>query len=524
MVPAMRLSGWALAAMAGCTPATSEAPVTSGTALAPPAAKARFQLLAVGDVGSDTDVCGCKMKKLGGLARRSAVVRRRRAAFDGPTLVVDAGDLFFRRWSIPPRYEAQARRTAALHADALKAWGAVAVAVGERDLAVGIEPLRQLAARGGVELLSANLRMAKSGQPPFPTFTVVSAGEVKVGLVGASPVFTENDPAIQVYEQAGLTSLPLESSVVAAAKAARAAGADWVVGLLHVGQRRALSLLRSLPEQTIDFAVVAHDRAIDELRLVAQARRGYVQAGERGKWLMAIETTIDPHARVLVDEGQVQEAAQIAAQLDVEIQKTSDPQKKARLERRRARMQRQQPLGSVAGHRVHANIIELNELVPEDPEMLTVYRQYQSDLARLADVGVARADLTYVGHRACRSCHAKAYDHWKRSGHAKAWKTMVRTRQTANLDCIGCHVTGFERPGGPRRVSDLKPFRNVGCEACHGPGSAHVEEPTVPVDYIEVPERVCAECHRQQADQKPFVYDERLVKILGPGHGRSSKR
>jgi hypothetical protein len=29
----------------------------------------------------------------------------------------------------------------------------------------------------------------------------------------------------------------------------------------------------------------------------------------------------------------------------------------------------------------------------------------------------------------------------------------------------------------------------------------------------KVPERVCAECHRAQADQKPFVFEERLPKV-----------
>ena len=40
---------------------------------------------------------------------------------------------------------------------------------------------------------------------------------------------------------------------------------------------------------------------------------------------------------------------------------------------------------------------------------------------------------------------------------------------------MGCHVTGFLRPGGAQNLeSAARSSRDVGCEACHGPSVAHV--------------------------------------------------
>lgn len=484
----------------------------------------RLQLLATADVGSDTDVCGCKNKKLGGLARRAGVIADLQGRFDGPTLIVDAGDLFFRRWSVPPRYEAQARRTAQLHADALAEWGVPAVAVGERDLAFGVATLRSLGQRAKVDLLSANLAYAATQAPVFVPFSLVEVDGFKVGLVGASPVLTADDPAHQVYQQAGLTALPVGPAVATAAQAARSAGAEFVIGLLHIGQDEALRVLEALPTDTVDLAVVGHGRVVGGLRLVADGHRGYVQGGERGKWVVAVEATIVDPAIGLVDDGRSEAQQQILKEIDEALARTQDPGKKARLTRRRARLRVDQNDGPLRpAHRVKARLVEVPESAPQDPAMAGLYRDYQSELGALADIDVEDADIAYVGHEACASCHRPAYRHWLTTGHAQAWRTMVRTRQTTNLDCIGCHVTGFERAGGPRRLADLRPFRNVGCESCHGPGSVHAQDPTAPMDYgRSVPERVCAECHRAQADQKPFDYADRLKAVVGPGHGGES--
>jgi hypothetical protein len=97
----------------------------------------------------------------------------------------------------------------------------------------------------------------------------------------------------------------------------------------------------------------------------------------------------------------------------------------------------------------------------------------------------------YVGTSVCGGCHAPALVAWQKSKHAQAWKTLEdaarasssrRLRQarygwpvTAYPDCVGCHVVGYGQVSGFVNPTKTANLTDVGCESCHGPGSAHVE-------------------------------------------------
>ena len=57
--------------------------------------------------------------------------------------------------------------------------------------------------------------------------------------------------------------------------------------------------------------------------------------------------------------------------------------------------------------------------------------------------------------------------------HAQAWQTLVDRSQQYDLSCIGCHVTGWDKPGGTN-LAHTDGLRDVQCEVCHGAGSLHV--------------------------------------------------
>ncbi len=507
------------------TPASVPAPPSSGAPRA-------LHILATADVGSDTEVCGCKVKPLGGLVRRARVVRERAARAQGAALVLDAGDVFFRDWSVPAGRRAHAEATAALHADALAHLDTRAVAVGDRDLALGLPMLRRLGARARTQLLAVNLRHTSTGTAAFAGSVLTEVAGVKVGVLGAAPVLTPDDPAHQVYALAGLEARDPAPLLAAEAQALRGRGAELVVALLHLGEQGARTVLEALPEGRIDLAVVGGDRRSSTLLPVAGGKSLMVLGSERGKHLVALSIELRAGASGMLDAAAAGEASAQLAALDARLAELEqelasgipDPDRQALLERlRRRRAQQAKELAEAPGAERHAARLELLELSPElpdDPELARRYAEYQTQLA--SDVGGPRGpeELAYLGSEGCKGCHAPAYRQWKSTAHARAFATLASARQTANLDCVPCHVTGFERPGGPARLAELGPRGDVGCESCHGPGSAHAAQPTVPLDHPRrVPERVCAECHRAQGDQKPFVYGERLRAVLGPGHG-----
>jgi len=92
-----------------------------------------------------------------------------------------------------------------------------------------------------------------------------------------------------------------------------------------------------------------------------------------------------------------------------------------------------------------------------------------------------------------------------------------------NLDCVSCHVTGYEKPGGSTVTVNEK-LRSVQCEECHGPGSAHAKSPAVPGLISASPklESCVSGCHHP-----PHVegFDPQVAKqfIIGPGHGMPDK-
>jgi len=120
--------------------------------------------------------------------------------------------------------------------------------------------------------------------------------------------------------------------------------------------------------------------------------------------------------------------------------------------------------------------------------------------------------------------------HWR--GPYKTW----------NARCAECHATNYQRNYGARTQSyaSTQPEIGVGCEACHGPGAAHldwvagrpVETPGLTergftIDLgadVEATMQVCAACHSRREpllDGNPVpgtpYHDAHALSLLRPG-------
>lgn len=106
---------------------------------------------------------------------------------------------------------------------------------------------------------------------------------------------------------------------------------------------------------------------------------------------------------------------------------------------------------------------------------------------------------TYVGADACKTCHAVQYDAWSKTKHARALRALSLEEQ-GSAKCIKCHATG---PSEAIAAVDSAPGNpNVQCEACHGPGSAHVNAAKAggkPVKTSEIEESTCTRCHSEES-------------------------
>jgi hypothetical protein len=152
---------------------------------------------------------------------------------------------------------------------------------------------------------------------------------------------------------------------------------------------------------------------------------------------------------------------------------------------------------------------------------------------------------SYVGVEVCKNCHQEALSVWHNAvfsgksldeqgqeitrsvGHSKAWRTLVAVHKDADRSCIGCHSVGFMESGGYCKTSEVGPLKDVQCESCHGPGSLHVQSGG-DKRFIQrkVSEDTCRSCHHVPhiESYKSFDYEQKMMKILGKGHGESLLR
>jgi len=132
---------------------------------------------------------------------------------------------------------------------------------------------------------------------------------------------------------------------------------------------------------------------------------------------------------------------------------------------------------------------------------------------------VEAGQSSYVGVEVCSSCHLEERAFWNKMRHAKAYDTLVSQHKEFNLECVSCHVTGYEKPGGST-VVHVENLTAVQCEVCHGPGSRHVADPSdMKLIDLEPPRTMCASsCHHPPHVGPTWNVDEAWPKIIGEGH------
>ena len=167
--------------------------------------------------------------------------------------------------------------------------------------------------------------------------------------------------------------------------------------------------------------------------------------------------------------------------------------------------------------------------------------------AVVAGMPAVTGDYEYVGSNKCKKCHIKQHKSWADTKMGKALDTLqpgnsAELKTKHNLDpqkdystdssCLACHTTGFGHAGGyvvpdegdKKAVKHAKNLANVGCESCHGPGSAYIEifeeimksKRTYKVDELyaagltKMDAAACTTCHNEKSPtfdaSVPFDY------------------
>jgi len=474
--------------------------------------------------------CGCTSKPLGGVQRLATVLKRGRPAH----ALLDAGNLLFPAEPLTDTTREQHVLKARILARVYRQLGAVAINLGPSDLTLGAAFLKELQREGAVPWVSSNIRPLGEDGPAIAQSFLRDVGGIHVGVLGvATPESFAGVKGVAAIEYA--TAVRAEQALL------RRRGAEIVVVLARVGEKGADDLARDVPE--IDVIVRAPGTPIGTPPAPPKKVGSVIvlEAGSQGQHTGRLTLRFGAQVTrpiALDDAGADQAARRALADRKIRAFRTeldawqADPTKADAVAKKRAQiaeLEKQlaapapapgpQPLGSV-----RVELVPLTEDVPPDPIVADVLAAYYAELKNLnlskGDVRLCAktaAAPTYVGTEACKSCHPQAYALWKTTKHGKAWATLESQNKHFDLTCIGCHTVGYQKPGGFCRIKDVGVLKDVGCENCHGAGSAHVTSGDKSLITRAANAATCGQCHVPEHSDK-FAFAEYLPRILGPGH------
>ena len=149
---------------------------------------------------------------------------------------------------------------------------------------------------------------------------------------------------------------------------------------------------------------------------------------------------------------------------------------------------------------------------------------------------------SYMGVKKCKMCHKKPaageqFKLWSESPHANAFATLA-TEQSMEIakgmgidnpqeadECLKCHVTGH---GAGDLALKVLPENGVGCESCHGAGSAYYKKKDMKAIFAgevdgatlgltKITAETCTVCHNEESPTyKEFDYEVRVKEMAHP--------
>jgi len=372
-----------------------------------PRSGSRLRVLFSGETMGELEPCNCSGKMAGGLPVRGGYIEAR----GGRYLLVDTGCI-----GNGVRDFEVLRTEAALRAMAVMGYDAANV--GEHEVWLGRDKLLELTTLG-VPFVSANVLDAE-GRPVVEPYRVVRRSGLRIAITGVTDSGqTDVGPGLRLDP-------PREVLARLVPELSETAGVIIVLADLKLADVRDLAT---------DFP---------EITLILFRGREDSYAAERVN--RTIIASIYGEARYLGDLTLTWESA-----------------------------------GNVSGE---DKAVLLDERFTESERVLNACTKWYKDAVRGRTFDFAQPghgwerirpstparDSQYVGSTACRACHEREYETWRKGPHAEAIESLRAVGYDHSPECVVCHVTGYAASDGYVSMTKTPELGTVGCEACHGRG------------------------------------------------------
>lgn len=433
------------------------------------------------EVRGEIEVCGCPTVPYGGFARRAAYLDRLRDQ-GAPVFVFDAGDMLLKgaRGAPAPDQALRARTVLTLARDVgLDAWAPAPNDLRAREDMDGADA-------AWPDAVAVNI-------PGLSGARVVEHDGARIGVVGI-----KGAPPGGALEPAGVVR-----SVAAAI--AGAGAADGWVALSNADPATNRAVAEGVPE--LGMVLATRGDELDPPLRTSGAP--ILEAPDRGRFVSVVRWAIGaaPGPVTLVNDtpsGRSWESWDDALERLVLQQGAARTAEQGRVDGlwrgpaaqaagRNLALVRDRPLGSDLG---------------DAPTIATAVASFQRQAVGAAQQRVKQSDtVTYISAGGCTGCHDDYVAAWAATpSHPQAWQALVARGQTGNTECVSCHSTAWGQPGGNASADEvaMRTWKAVQCEACHGPLSAHREDPHAN-HARPVTEATCTSCH-DPANSPQFDY------------------
>lgn len=524
----------------GCHPGTNAQNPTAD-ASGPPT----FRLYLVSDLAGALEPCGCVKDQLGGLDHFAAWAKAEQTKAPESGVLL-AGPLFFLDPTLKEERRGQDVAKAETIAKSLAELHAIAFAPGKNDFAAGPSELDKLASLAAAPVVAANL--SPNGAPPtWGAPFVKNLHGVTVGFFGVSALDKAEGGAPE-----GVAVKSPEDSAKEQVAALKKQGARAIIALAAVGRGEAKRIADAVPDLTAIVVGSPGGRGEANTETPPAERIGNVLIAETGNHLTSV-AALDLYVRgdgsTFADGSGIEKEgkrADLLRRIDdlrgkiamwegtdggtPSVSQTDLDARKAdlkKLEAERASLDTNPP--APQGSFFRYSVQEIRDSLGKDPgvtqQMLAYYKQV-NDANKIAFADrvpkpAPPGTPSYIGVDECANCHSDAKDVWDKTKHAHAYATLADQYKEFNLDCVSCHVTGYDVAGGST-VTHVAKLENVQCEVCHGAGSLHAKNPNkVQMPTPKPSADSCTTCHHP-----PHVHEfdgkQKMELILGPGHGKPS--
>lgn len=523
----------ALFGAAACASACRREPAAGASAPSVPTVRLYVLSAAAGAL----DPCGCTKDQLGGIDHAAALVRAGAKAAPH-SVVLAAGPTLFMNPKAEPDKATQDLWKAEALARSLGELGLAAWTPGANDWAAGAGELSRLAKEARGDVLAANLGGAAAGAKPT---RIVEVNGQRVGIAGVS------DPSSSFGPPPGVEVKDVKGALEAARVELEKAGASVKVALVALDRGRAMRLAEQVPGFDVLVVGKSFDQGEGNDPVFPPALVGKTLVVQAPNHLQAV-AVVDLFVRgpapfkdgtgiEVLEKRQALKSRVEEMERRIAASRTSGASEAdlAALRADSAKLKQElaglkEPAPPAEGSYFRVSVEEVKEKAGSDAsvasKMNDYYRRvndhnkeaFKDRAPRKAQAGEA----AYIGAEECQNCHAEAFAFWKTTPHAKAYETLSKQHKEFNLDCVSCHVTGYEKPGGST-VTHVSSLMDVQCEVCHGPGSRHEKAPEDLTSIVRSPPKsLCAPaCHHPPHVSESWTVDEAWPHIFGKGHGEA---